>query len=151
MNNWTQLDNFEVESQAGNERIAMQRVAEVLREQAIPLDQLQRLETAVAEATMNAMEHGNHYQADRPVSIQVCLSSEAVMVRITDHGGDQPIPEHTAPDLDAKLAGLQSPRGWGLFLIQKMVDEMRVSSDAHHHTLELIVNTKGGDHADQNS
>ena len=32
---------------------------------------LERLKTAVAEATMNAMEHGNEYRPDRPVSIRV--------------------------------------------------------------------------------
>ncbi len=151
MENWRLIDTFEIESQPGNERQVMQRVADILHEQEIPQNQPQRLETAVAEATMNAMEHGNHYQADKPVSIRVCLSDEAVMVSITDHGGDHAIPEHTAPDLEAKLAGLQSPRGWGLFLIEKMVDEMRVSSDTHHHTVDLIVNRKGGSHADQNS
>ena len=61
-------------------------------------------------------------------------------VRITDHGGDRPIPETTAPDIDAKLAGLQSPRGWGLFLIRNMVDELHTSSDDLHHTVELVMN-----------
>ena len=42
---------------------------------------------------------------------------------ITDEGGETEIPDTEAPDLDAKLEGLQSPRGWGLFLIQSMVDE----------------------------
>jgi anti-sigma regulatory factor (Ser/Thr protein kinase) len=45
-----------------------------------------------------------------------------------------------APDIDAKLAGLQSPRGWGLFLIRNMVDELNTSSDDRHHTVELVVN-----------
>ncbi|RPI30116.1 MAG: GAF domain-containing protein [Chloroflexota bacterium] len=148
---WKLLDTFEIDSQPGNERLAMQQVAELLQNQQIPLNYLQKLITAVAEATMNAMEHGNHYEAGKPVSIEVCSNGEAIMVRITDHGTNQPIPEHTVPDLDAKLAGLQSPRGWGLFLIEKMVDEMRVSSDAAHHTLELIVNVKGDKHVDPNS
>ena len=32
---------------------------------------------------------------------------------------------------------MQTPRGWGLFLIRSMVDEMHVSSDEGHHTVEL--------------
>ena len=44
------------------------------------------------------------------------------------------------PDLDAKLAGDQSPRGWGLFLIKNMVDEMNVYQDESHHTIELVMN-----------
>jgi anti-sigma regulatory factor (Ser/Thr protein kinase) len=50
------------------------------------------------------------------------------------------------PDLEAKLAGQQTPRGWGLFLIQNMVDEMNVVSDDVHHTMELILHLKGDEH-----
>ena len=71
---------------------------------------------------MNAMEHGNHYNPDLPATIRVDASSSAIAVKITDHGGGDEIVEPEAPDLDAKLAGNQSPRGWGLFLIREMVD-----------------------------
>ena len=147
MGNWKILAGFELPSQPGNERLAMEKVAGILKDFPVPQSILQRLQTAVAEATMNAMEHGNHYQADKPVAIQVLSDGQAVSVRITDQGGDQSIPENTAPDLEAKLAGLQSPRGWGLFLIEKMVDEMHVNSDADHHTIELIVRVKEGENA----
>ncbi len=55
--------------------------------------------------------------------------------------------EPETPDLEAKLANQQTPRGWGHFLIKNMVDELRVSGDAHHHTIELIVRLDGGDGA----
>ena len=58
-------------------------------------------------------------------------------VRITDRGGDEPIAEAETPDLEAKLEGLQKPRGWGLFLIQNMVDDVRVETDGSDHTIEL--------------
>ena len=48
---------------------------------------------------MNAMEHGNRYQPNLGVLIQVAESRSAVRVRITDHEGDRPIPETTAPTL----------------------------------------------------
>jgi hypothetical protein len=62
-----------------------------------------------------------------------------LIVLIRDQDGSQMIPESQLPDLDAKLAGLQSPRGWGLFLIKNMVDEMRTISDEAHHTIELVL------------
>ena len=64
-------------------------------------------------------------------------------VRIVDHGGNQTIPTAETPDLDAKLAGLQSPRGWGLFLIKNMVDEMTVDTDGEHHIVELTLKLEG--------
>ncbi len=98
---------------------------------------------------MNAMEHGNNYRAEVPVSIQVLGSETDLVVRITDHGGSQPILEAETPDLEAKLASLQTPRGWGLFLIKNMVDDMHITSDDSHHTIELIMHRKGEDHVSQ--
>jgi len=89
------------------------------------------------------MEHGNRYEVDLPGHVQVIASPAAVEVRITDRGYGQPIPEPEMPDLEAKLAGEQSPRGWGLFLIKNMVDDMRVTADESHHTVELIMHLKG--------
>jgi anti-sigma regulatory factor (Ser/Thr protein kinase) len=104
---------------------------------------MERLKTAVAEAVMNAMEHGNHFIEDLLVDIEVWVDDQRLYVLVSDHGGSQAIPTHTEPDLEAKLAGIQSPRGWGLFLIENMVDELRVTSDVTHHTLELIFDLKG--------
>ena len=72
------------------------------------------------------------------------LSAEGV--RITDKGGTRLlVNDAEPPDIEAKLAELQSPRGWGLFLIKNMVDDMRITSDATHHTVELMLYLEGGD------
>lgn len=147
---WRKVGAFQLNSKPGNEREAMERVANIVTaERSLPKGRIERLKTAVAEATMNAMEHGNHYQPDKPVNIEVLLAPQSVAVRITDHGGSASIPDSPHPDLDAKLAGLQSPRGWGLFLIKSMVDEMRVESDDTHHTVELILHLEEENQHDQ--
>jgi anti-sigma regulatory factor (Ser/Thr protein kinase) len=138
-NGWQQVETFTVTSAAGNERQAMQRVADLVADSGLQPTQLDRLKTAVAEATMNAMEHGNQYDPDKPVEIEVWRSPGGLRVTISDEGSG---PEQTgaaAPDLLAKLAGEQSPRGWGLFLIQNMVDDMQVHQDADRHTVELTM------------
>ncbi|MDQ6649077.1 MAG: ATP-binding protein [Actinomycetota bacterium] len=134
------LDEFSVASEPGNERAAMARVAEVVKDFGLPPLRLERLKTAVAEATMNAIEHGNHNEAELPVRLRVLSSADAVMVTITDQGGlPESAPAPDSPDLEAKLAGLQTPRGWGLFLIKNMVDELTVSADGTEHTVSLTV------------
>jgi serine phosphatase RsbU (regulator of sigma subunit)/anti-sigma regulatory factor (Ser/Thr protein kinase) len=153
-NDWRTLAEFTLASEPGNERQALARVAEAVRVLNLPTKRLEQLKTAVAEATMNAMEHGNHYQPEKPVSIQVLASHKALSVRVTDHGGTRTLSAHPdieAPDLEAKLAELQTPRGWGLFLIKNMVDEMHISNDASHHTVELIVYLEGESHASEKS
>ncbi len=134
------LADFSVASEPGNERLAMETVAEAVRVLDVSGENLERLKTAVAEATMNAMEHGNQYRAEVPVEIQVLVTGRDLMVRITDQGsGPPPKEDGDAPDLAAKLEGMQTPRGWGLFLIKSMVDEMNITGDEAHHTVELVV------------
>ena len=137
---WRVLRELSVPSEPGNERMAMETVAEAIRDLDILSENLERLKTAVAEATMNAMEHGNHYRAELPVLIEVSASDTQLSVKITDEGSGPPAFHAETPDLEAKLEGMQSPRGWGLFLIKNMVDDMEVSGDEHHHTVELLLN-----------
>lgn len=149
--NWNTLAELTVPSAPGNERMAMEGVAEVLGDLDMDKRRLENLKTAVAEATMNAMEHGNHYEPDKPVSIQVSRADGALSVRITDEGGSPVLVEAKTPDLRAKLAGEQTPRGWGLFLIKNLVDDMRVTGDTAHHTVELIMYLGGEKDARENS
>ena len=127
---WRVLAKLSVSSEPGNERLAMERVAAVVEELGLSEQRLERLKTAVAEATMNAMEHGNRYDPEVPVRIQVWLLKERLLVRVIDRGSG-PISSLTAkgPDLEAKLEDAQTPRGWGVFLIERMVDEDRYCID----------------------
>ncbi len=133
------LAELRVPSEPGNERRAMEEVAAAVSDLGLPQRTLERLKTAVAEATMNAMEHGNHYHAELPVLIEVSASEADLSVKITDEGSGPPAFDPETPDLEAKLEGVQTPRGWGLFLIKSMVDEMKITGDDSHHTVELIL------------
>src|SRR5215203_1786777 len=134
------LADFTLPNEPGNERLAMEKVAGAIEELRLSEQRLERLKTAVGEATMNAMEHGNKYRAEVPVEVMVLVEDRDLMVRITDRGsGPPPSQGGDAPDLEAKLEGMQTPRGWGLFLIKSMVDEMSITGDDGHHTIELVV------------
>ncbi len=135
-------------SEPGSERVAMEHVGAAVAELGLPARRLERLKTAVAEATMNAIEHGNQNRPELPVEIRVQATAAEVIVEIIDQGGAKPIAEAETPDLYAKLDGEQSPRGWGLFLIKSMVDEMRVSSDEQHHWIELIMHLENKESVD---
>src|SRR5918997_3888096 len=106
------LAEFSVPSEPGNERLAMDAVAEAVRDLDICGENLERLKTAVGEATMNAMEHGNKYRADVPVEVQVLVEDRDLMVRITDSGsGPPPAQAGDVPDVEAKLEGMKTARG----------------------------------------
>ncbi|HKH39522.1 MAG TPA: SpoIIE family protein phosphatase [Rubrobacter sp.] len=139
------LTDFTLPSEPGNERLAMEKVAEAVEGLGLSEQRLERLKTAVAEATMNAMEHGNRHNPEVPVKIQVWLLKERLLVRISDRGsGPQSSLTAKVPDLEAKLEGAPTLRGWGLFLIERMVDEVRVSGNPNQHTIELVMRLEVG-------
>jgi serine phosphatase RsbU (regulator of sigma subunit)/CHASE1-domain containing sensor protein/anti-sigma regulatory factor (Ser/Thr protein kinase) len=139
------LADFTLPSEPGNERPAMEKVADAVKELPLSGQRLARLKTAVAESTMNAMEHGNRYDPEVPVRIQVWLLKDRLLVRVIDRGsGPQSSLTTKGPDLEAKLQDSQTARGWGVFLIERMVDEVRISGNPDHHTVELVMRLEAG-------
>ena len=142
------LDAFTLPSQPGNERLALARVAGTVQGRGLSDARLERLKTAVAEATMNAIEHGNGNRAEIPVEVEVTQNGDEIIVAISDQGGEASAAPKPAeePDLLKKLDGGQSPRGWGLFLIRNMVDAMDITINGQRHTIWLTMRTGGAAH-----
>jgi serine phosphatase RsbU (regulator of sigma subunit)/anti-sigma regulatory factor (Ser/Thr protein kinase) len=138
------LAAFEVASEPGGERQVLPLLARAIEPLGLPRARRDALTTAVAEAAMNAIEHGNDGRPDLPVRLVVAATDTAVLVTVTDRAvnsaeeGDVEV-----PDLDAKLAGAQSPRGWGLFLMRELVDEVRTRDSTVGHTVELVLRRDG--------
>jgi serine phosphatase RsbU (regulator of sigma subunit)/anti-sigma regulatory factor (Ser/Thr protein kinase) len=136
----TLLTEFSVPGEEGNERLVMDRVAAAVEDLGLDPARLERLKTAVSEAAMNAIEYGSQGRPDIAVEVAVETTPKAVVVRITDQALSGPVPSDAeAPDIDAKLAGLQKPRGWGLFLIRAMVDGMDVTTEGTTQTVTLTL------------
>jgi anti-sigma regulatory factor (Ser/Thr protein kinase) len=108
-------------------------------------DRLERLKTAVSEAAMNAIEHGSGGQADVPIHVHVAVTDALLRVRVADMGlgGEVPLGSAEVPDIEAKLAGEQKPRGWGLFLIEAMVDEVAVEQTDEGQAVVLTLKLEG--------
>ncbi len=140
------LAEFELPGAYGNERVAMDRVAEIVEPVGLEPARLERLKTAVSETAMNAIEYGSVGNAEVPVRIRVERHPTSLQVRIADAGLGGAVPdlaEAELPDLDAKLAGLQKPRGWGLFLIQQMVDRVEIVREGERQTVVLTLELGG--------
>ena len=135
--------NFTYPSNSGNERVAMDEVSKVVGGLGLAGDRLERLKTAVSEAAMNAIEHGNHGDPEKLVESRGPRQPRSGSWFELGTRAPTPVPKARIPNLEAKLAGEQSPRGWGLFLIEKMVDAMRTTTDDGHHTVELEMSREG--------
>jgi serine phosphatase RsbU (regulator of sigma subunit)/anti-sigma regulatory factor (Ser/Thr protein kinase) len=141
------LTEFELAGETGNERIAMERVAEAVAPVGLDPARMERLKTAVSETAMNAIEYGSQGNPDVPVRVKVERDATELRVGIADAGlgGEVPEPgDAEVPDLEMKLAGLQKARGWGLFLIQQMVDRVEVVREGERQTVVLILELGGG-------
>ena len=142
------LIEFTIPSIVGNEQSAVEEVVAAVADAGLPLSsgRLDKLRTAIAEATMNAIEHGNEGRPELYVEVEVYADPSALLVRISDQGRGAPASDGAeVPDIHAKLRGEQSPRGWGLFLIRNMVDDMHVMSAGDRHTVELVMALKEDD------
>jgi serine/threonine-protein kinase RsbW len=80
------------------------------------------LKTAVAEACINAIEHGNRLNEKLSVGVVLSAGADSLEVKVIDDGkGMKRLPPK--PDIDRKIHGEEDPRGMGMFLIQALVDE----------------------------
>ena len=109
-------------SRLGFEKVAMGTAESVARLMGFPADKIEDLKTAIAEACINAIEHGNKLNEKLSVGVVLCASDDQLEVKIMDNGvGISKQPDK--PDIDRKMHGEEDPRGMGMFLIQALVDE----------------------------
>ena len=121
-----------IPSQIGYEKQAMAVVESLAKEMGFSHPTIESLKTAIAEACLNAIEHGNQFNAGLQVRLQFIPQNDRmeILVEDTGAGGTIQLPIQK-PDIETKLFDESSKRGWGLFLIRNMVDEFEVTSLAN--------------------
>jgi serine/threonine-protein kinase RsbW len=109
-------------SRLGYEKVAMSTAAAVAKLMGFREDRVEDLKTAVAEACINAIEHGNRLNEALSVGVVLNSSEDSLEVKVIDDGKGMKGQPHK-PDIDRKISGEEDPRGMGMFLIQALVDE----------------------------
>ena len=106
----------------GSEKAAIGKAVSVAQEMGFSDDRVEDLKTALAEACINAIEHGNKFDDNSKVGITLAAFDNALEITVHDEGdGIDPekIPkERTCSD------GFPIRRGYGMFLIKNLVNEM---------------------------
>ena len=109
----------------GLELVAVDASASLAKLMGFSDDRIQDLMTAVEEACLNAIEHGNRQNADMKVLVALTVNEAKLQIDVHDQGKTAFNPDIKKPDIDAKVSGEDSrTRGWGLFLIKSLVDEV---------------------------
>lgn len=115
---------LKIPSEHGYEKMAMQVVGELAEMMGFTRERTEDVCTAVSEACINAMEHGNGLDGDTKVFVVMTAGDERLAIDVIDQGHSDPPPsEIVAPDLEAQFEGRLPPGGMGLFVIKSLVDE----------------------------
>lgn len=110
-------------SELGYEIIARDAVAAFARRLGLSADRIEDLKTALSEACINAIEHGNLLRPGLRVQIHCHFEDERLIIEVLDQGVSAYTSKHAPLSIGEKVAGLGSFRGMGLLLISQLCDE----------------------------
>lgn len=122
-----------IPSELGYEKTVMAAVIDLARKMDFSSERIDDLKTALSEAVINAIEHGNQLKTELGVQTIICLENEGLILKVVDQA-QYPLP--ALPALRLEQAG---NRGWGLLLIQNLMDEVKVITTPDRNELQMVL------------
>ena len=109
-------------------------------EMGFPRDKIEDLKVAVAEACLNAIEHGNEADRGKKITIDFRLLRTQLEIMVMDQGDAFFPTSIRKPNLRDIVEGKEKrKRGWGMFLMENMVDEMGYMQMAGGTCLRMVM------------
>jgi anti-sigma regulatory factor (Ser/Thr protein kinase) len=130
---------WSVPSAPGCERIVAAELASMLREEWADSGRTDDIVSCVAEAVMNAAEHGNGFDSRKTVTIQVRFGQKIMVCRVRDEG-DGFDPEEQRSARAARVRTSEDgdyARGWGIRLIDELTDYWIATRDQNGFCVEM--------------
>ena len=117
----------------------MQFVVTSARDAGFPPKRVQEVELAVEEALVNIINYAYPDQENGDVEVSCGLDDQGrFLIEIRDKGIPFDAESHSDPDLNANITE-RKVGGLGIFLIRKMVDEMRYQREGEENVLTLVI------------
>lgn len=133
------------------ERVVRESAVVVAKYLGFDEDRVADLQLAVSEAVTNAIEHGNNCDINVKVGVKFFVNSDRLAVKVTDKGQWESAENRvdSAPDVFSLEDRLEQDltRGMGIFLIQKLVDNVDVHSNDQGTDFTMWFNLNKGDTA----
>jgi serine/threonine-protein kinase RsbW len=113
----------------GYERIVMASAATFAKMVGLTPERIEDLKTIVAEAAINAMQHGNKERPDARVKVSMRVKDNTIQVTVMDQGEgfSEFLPD---PDIDRIVNEQDPPVGFGTFLIRQLADQVKIDKTA---------------------
>jgi serine/threonine-protein kinase RsbW len=125
-----------IPSELGYEKIPISAATAIAQKMDFSPDRVEDLKTAVGEAVINAIEHGNQLNIDIRVLISLTVQEKSLALNVVDQGR-QPIPDV----LPEPGTGLNN-RGWGMFLIKSLMDEVEVVAQPGRNEVRMVIHVE---------
>jgi serine/threonine-protein kinase RsbW len=127
----TDQQNIEIKlpNQLGYERIAMASAESYAKMLGLTPERIEDLKTIVAEAAINAMQHGNKKRPDAWVKVSMTVKDNTIEVTVMDQGEGFSafVPD---PNIDRIVNEQDPPVGFGTFLIRQLADQVKIDKTA---------------------
>lgn len=130
---------WSVASELGQEKTVMRAIAGLLAETRLSAARVDEIETAVSEAVLNAIEHGNGCDKNVYVNVTLVVRADRCTVNVCDRGFGISLDLESALPPQAKdRIHSDNPRGWGLSLIKAFADSVRIVRCDGGSCLEMV-------------
>ena len=143
----TVLDDQTVElnlpSKLGYERIAIGGLAAFAKSVGFSSPRIEDLKTSVAEACINAVQHGNKGKPDARVLVAISFQENTLRISVFDEGEGLK-GALKDPDIDRIIENLDPPVGFGVFLMKRLMDKVEFDRTSNHlHEVRMMMKLKG--------
>ncbi len=119
-----QLVELKLPNILGSDKVAIEKAATIAEKMGFSMDKIEDLKTAIAEACINAIEHGNKFDENTQVGITFASDDTSLQVVVHDEGDG--IDPKKIPKDRVDKDGLPRRRGYGVFLISNLVNEFSI-------------------------
>jgi serine/threonine-protein kinase RsbW len=132
-----------IPSGVGFEKVAMDTAASLAKKIGLPPERIEDLRTAVSEACLNAIEHGNEESHRRKVVVLMAATDSELEISVRDHGRAFVVPDE-APNITTIIEEEKRSRGWGIYLIRSLVDEVEFKPlPKGGNVVRMVINLAG--------
>lgn len=105
----------------GAEKEAIKKAVIIAEKLGFARDRIEDLKTALAEACINAIEHGNKFDQNKKVRVTLAANNKSLEVIVHDEG--EGIDPKKIPTKRVRDDGFPCRRGYGVFLMSNLMNE----------------------------
>ena len=121
------------------ELIATQTAEVIARHMNLTDEQSGEISMALIEACINAFEHS---KTDNNVFIHFLIEEDSLVMKVIDQGIGFDKAKVEIPKIENKIGKEERKRGWGLQLIQELMDSVEFESNSDGTTVTMKKNIK---------